>query len=605
MSRPSKLTSIHEQSRSYNKVKSKDIIDYVYRDFLPYYEIPDFPMQITAPSGTVMEIVDDPAVIVGTAVLNKTNKRVAVIAQQMPSGDPERARLNYGLVKADGYALSYNMMSYAEENGLMLHTYIDTIGGDPFEYSAGKLQSWLISNCQAKMISLGTKSISTVIGSGGSGGAIALQLAHKRYMLSRAEYSVITAEGCSAILFRSADKIEEALEVLQPTSDFMVKYGIVDKVIKEPALDSSDYKRKVLINIEKMLLAGTDELEKSDMRYLHNDLVKRIEECGEVEKREHTYHAITKRIKSWLPHYSFSRTTTPEVSHMQIALYGAEPHFCNDEKDQDGKIVRAGCRKHFAKEEFQKNFYACPYCEKPNPIGSHDYLDLLLNNDSFHELHSDLSVDDIDLRFSFHDYSDTRRKNAGRIESKDSLVVGYGEVFELPVAVAVSEFRFMGGSMGAVFGEKMKLIADYAISKNLPLICVTASGGARMQEGTVALYQMAKTISAILKLKEAGLPFISVLGHPTTGGALASYAVQGDFIIAEKKATIAFAGDRVVKLTSGGRGVDPNTMTSEFFSKRGGIHLVTERSQLKSSISGVLRLTPWHSRLKSSQSPSD
>ncbi|MEW6145686.1 MAG: carboxyl transferase domain-containing protein [Thermodesulfobacteriota bacterium] len=605
MSRPSKLTSIHEQSRSYNKIKSKDIIDNIYRDFVPYYDIPDFPMLISAPSGAVIEIVDDPAVIVGTAVLNKTNRKVAVIAQQMPSSDAERARLNYGLVKADGYALSYNMMSYAEDNGLMLHTYIDTIGGDPFEYSAGKLQSWLISNCQAKMISLRTKSISTVIGSGGSGGAIALQLAHKRYMLSRAEYSVITAEGCSAILFRSADKIEEALEVLQPTSDFMLKYGIVDKVIKEPSLDGSDYKRKVLINIEKTILAGTEELEKSDIRYLHNDLVKRIQECGEVEKREHTYHAITRRIKSWLPHYSFSRTATPEVSHMQIALYGAEPHFCNDEKDQDGKIVRAGCRKHFAKEEFQKNYYACPYCEKPNPLGSHDYIDLLLNTDSFHELHADLSVDDIDSRFNFHDYSDTRRKNAARIDSKDSLVVGYGEIFDLPAAVAVSEFRFMGGSMGAVFGEKMKLIANYAIRENLPLICVTASGGARMQEGTVALYQMAKTISAILSLKEAGLPFISVLGHPTTGGALASYAVQGDFIIAEKKATVAFAGDRVVKLTSGGRGVEPNTMTSEFFSKRGGIHLVTERSQLKSSIAGVLRLTPWHNKEKSGQSQAD
>jgi acetyl-CoA carboxylase carboxyl transferase subunit beta len=605
MSRPSKLTTIHEQSRSYNKIKSKEIIDHVYREFVPYYEIPDFPMQIMAPSGALMEIVDDPAVIVGTAVLNKTGKRVAVIAQLMPSNDAERARLNYGLVKADGYALSYNMMSYAEENGLMLHTYIDTIGGDPFEYSAGKLQSWLISDCQAKMISLKTKSISTVIGSGGSGGAIALQLAHKRFMLSRAEFSVITAEGCSAILFRSADKIEEALEVLQPTSEFMLKYGIVDKVIKEPALESSDYKRKVLVNIEKTILAATDELEKSDIRYLHSNLVNKIQECGEVEKREHTYQAIARKIKSWLPHYSFSRIATSEVSHMQIALYGAEPHFCNDEKDQDGKIVRAGCRKHFAKEEFQKNYYACPYCEKPNPIGSHDYLDLLLNSDSFHELHSDLSVDDIDARFSFHDYSDTRKKNAGRIDSKDSLVVGYGDMFDLPLAVAVSEFRFMGGSMGAVFGEKMKLIAEFAVKENLPLICVTASGGARMQEGTVALYQMAKTISAILKVKEAGLPFISVLGHPTTGGALASYAVQGDFIIAEKKATVAFAGDRVVKLTSGGRGVEPNTMTSEFFSKKGGIHLVTERSQLKSSIAGVLRLTPWYWRHKNSQSPTD
>ena len=605
MSRPSKLTLIHEQSRSYNKIKSKDIIDYLYRDFVPYYEIPDFPMQITSASGKVIEIVDDPAVIIGTATLNRTNKRVAVIAQQMPSSDAERARLNYGLVKADGYALSYNMMTHAEENGLMLHTYVDTIGGDPFEYSAGKLQSWLISNCQAKMISLRTKSISIVIGSGGSGGAIALQLAHKRYMLSRAEYSVITAEGCSAILFRSAENIEGALEVLQPTSDYMLKYGIVDKVIKEPALDSSDYRKKVLTNIEKTVLTATEELEKSDIKYLQNNLVEKIQECGEVEKREHTYHTIARKIKSWLPHYSFARTATSEVSHMQIALYGAEPHFCNDEKDQEGKIVRAGCRKHFAKEEFQKNFFACPYCEKPNPLGSHDYIDLLLNTDSFHELHSDLSVDDIDLRFNFHDYSETRKKNAGRIDSKDSLVVGYGEIFDLPVAVAVSEFRFMGGSMGAVFGEKMKLIAEYAIRENLPLISITASGGARMQEGTVALYQMAKTISAILKIKEAGLPYISILGHPTTGGALASYAVQGDFIIAEKKATIAFAGDRVVKLTSGGRGVDPGTMTSEFFSKRGGIHLVTERSQLKSSIAGVLRLTPWYSRLKTNSSSNE
>jgi acetyl-CoA carboxylase alpha subunit len=130
------------------------------------------------------------------------------------------------------------MMDYAEKEGLMIHCYVDTIGGDPFEYSAAKLQSWLISNCQAKMISLQTKTISIVLGSGGSGGAIAFQLAHRRFMLSRAEYSVITAEGCSAILFRSADQIEEALDVLQPTSDHMQKYGIVDEIIKEPAINS-------------------------------------------------------------------------------------------------------------------------------------------------------------------------------------------------------------------------------------------------------------------------------------------------------------------------------------------------------------------------------
>jgi len=144
----------------------------------------------------------------------------------------------------------------------------------------------------------------------------------------------------------------------------------------------------------------------------------------------------------------------------------------------------------------------------------------------------------------------------------------------------------------------MKLIVDYAIRKKLPLVSVSASGGARMQEGTVALYQMAKTIAAILKLKDAGLPYISILGHPTTGGALASYAVQGDFIIAEKKATVAFAGDRVIKLTSGGRGVDPYAMTAEFYAKHGGIHLVVERHQLKSVIAGLLRFPPWNKKLK-------
>ncbi len=596
----SKLTTIHEQARSYEKIKSGEIIDALYKNFVPYNEIPDFPMQYVSRTGQVVDIVDDPAVIIGTAQLRKTNKKVAIIAQQMPSSDAERPRLNYGLVKADGYALALNMMTYAEENGLMLHTYVDTIGGDPFEYSAGKLQSWLISDCQARMIALKTKTISTVLGSGGSGGAIAFQLAHRRFMLARAEYSVITAEGCSAILFRSADKIEQALEVLQPTSDYMLKYGIVDSVIKEPALTASDYKKKVLANIEKAIVTASDELEKTDVNYLQENLIRKIQECGGVERSEHTYHTIAKKIRSWLPHYSFSKAPTPEISQIQLALYGAEPHFCNDEKDPEGKIVRAGCRKHFAKEEFQRNYFACPYCEKPNPIGGHEYLDLLLDADSFHELHSDLSVEDIDTRFNFHDYSDARRKNSGRSEAKDSLIVGYGNMYGLPVAIAVSEFRFMGGSMGAVFGEKMKLIIDYAIGEGLPLVVVTASGGARMQEGTIALYQMAKTISSIIKLKNAGLPFISVLGHPTTGGALASYAVQGDFIVSERKATVAFAGDRVVKLTSGGRGVDPGTMTAEFFSKKGGIHLVTERSQLKASISGILRLTPWYRGVRQS-----
>lgn len=589
MSKPHKAIIAHNEAKSYNRVKSRHVIESLYTDFKPWNELEEFVNYIVAPNGKKIELQDDPAVIIGTAKLKSNGKEVAVIAQQTPSCDEERTKLNFGMVKADGYGLSYNMMKYAEKNNLMLHTYIDTVGGDPYEYSAERLQSWLISFCQAKMINLKTKSISVVLGLGGSGGAIAIQLAHRRLMLSRAEYSVITAEGCSAILFRSADKVLDALQVLQPTSDYMEKYGIINDVINEPSLDKDNYLESVLERIGKKIAKETEELEHLDLKYLKANLVDQIEQCGALEKEPSRYKGIAKKIQAWIPSY-FGRPQTPEISHMQIALYGAEPHFCNDEKDSDGKVVRPGCRNNYKREEFRENFSACPYCSKPETLGSDEYLDLILDENSFHEIKGEISADAIDSRFKIFDYSETRMKMSKRTDSKDSLVIGYGNVFDYPVAIAVCDFRYMGGSMSAIFGEKMKMIVNYAIENKLPLITVTASGGARMQEGTIALYQMAKTISSLLRLKEAGLPNISILGHPTTGGALASYAVQGDFIIAERKAMIAFAGDRVVKLTSGGRGVNPEIMTSEYYSKHGGIHLVIERNQLKSVISGLAKL---------------
>ncbi len=588
MSKTPKAIIAHNEAKSYDRVKSKHIIEKLYEDFKPWYELEGFKNWIVAPTGIKIELENDPAVIIGTAKLKKTGKEVAVIAQQTPSSDEERIPLNFGMVKADGYGLSHNMMEYAEKEGIMLHTYVDTVGGDPYEDSAKKLQSWLISFCQAKMLSLKTKSISLIVGLGGSGGAIAIQLAHRRLMMSRAEYSVITAEGCSAILFRSADKVLEALQVLQPTADYMLKYGIINDIINEPSLHKNNYLDLTLERIEKGILKHTEELEHLDIKYLKQKLIQEIEQCGQLRKQPSRYRGIAKKIQAWIPSY-FSKPVTPEVSHMQIALYGAEPYFCNDEKDAEGKVIRPGCKKHYKKEEFHENYSACPFCYKPATLSSDDYLDLLLDDNSFHEIRGDISADDIDPKFRMFDYSSTREKMAKKTDSKDSLVIGYGTINGYPAALAVCDFRFMGGSMSAVFGEKMKIIADYAIENKLPLITITASGGARMQEGTVALYQMAKTISSILRLKEAGLPHISILGHPTTGGALASYAVQGDLILAERKAMVAFAGDRVVKLTSGGRGVDPETMTAEFFAKHGGIHLVIERNQLKPVIAGLIK----------------
>jgi acetyl-CoA carboxylase carboxyl transferase subunit beta len=184
---------------------------------------------------------------------------------------------------------------------------------------------------------------------------------------------------------------------------------------------------------------------------------------------------------------------------------------------------------------------------------------------------------------------------------KEALVIGYGMLFgDLPVALAISNFAYMGGSMGAVVGEKFFAISKFACRYNLPLIAVTATGGARMQEGTVALAQMGKTTAAVVELRRKGLPYISILGHPTIGGVLASYATLADFILAEQKATLSFAGDRVVKLTSGGRGVNSDAMTSEFFAQHGGVHAVVKRHELRTILAGILRMTPWFKDRKES-----
>lgn len=187
MAKTPKILQSHEEAKSYDRVKSKHVLSALFTDFTPWNELSGFRNFIHAPSGKKIEFVNDPSVIVGTARFKPTGTLSAVIAQQTPSGEKERAALNYGMVKADGYGLSWCMMDYAERNGLTLFTFVDTVGGDPYEYSAEKLQSWLISYCQSKMISLRTRTVTTVLGLGGSGGAIAIQLGHRRLMLSRAE----------------------------------------------------------------------------------------------------------------------------------------------------------------------------------------------------------------------------------------------------------------------------------------------------------------------------------------------------------------------------------------------------------------------------------
>jgi acetyl-CoA carboxylase carboxyl transferase beta subunit len=602
MPRKMKARDIHQRAVSYNKIKSSQVVDALYTDFTSWEGLLDFQPTLRTPNGDILTFEKDPAMLVGVA--NFQGRDVAIVAQQTPPSAQQRSAYNYGLVKADGYGLALCMMDYAEKYGLVLHSFIDTVGGDPFEASAAKLQSWLIARCQAKMLSLKTRSVSTIIGQGGSGGAIALQLAHRRLMLALSTYSVITPDGCAAILFRNVndETITSALDILQPTADAMLKYGIIDDIVDETMPDDPAYLPHTLEALKAALSQATLELADEPLEDLQQELHAKIAGCGQVAEQKPWYRRgrrLTKRL------LSFSRlptpTTDPHIAYIRRHVFGdpdCMPQACNPAKDADGKVMRQGCGHISPIEEFRDNWQACPACYRPNPIDPHTYIDLLLDADSFHEIYAHLTLEKIEGWTELYDYTASRKKSEKQ-PGAEALIIGHGTMFgDLPVALALSNFTYMGGSMGAVVGEKFRAIVQYARDHDLPLLSVTTTGGARMQEGTVALAQMAKTTAAVVALQRAGLPYISVLGHPTVGGVLASYATLGDFIIAEAKATISFAGDRVVKLTSGGRGLDPQAMTAEFFARHGGIHAVVKRQEMKSLIAGVLRMTAWYREMK-------
>ena len=218
-------------------------------------------------------------------------------------------------------------------------------------------------------------------------------------------------------------------------------------------------------------------------------------------------------------------------------------------------------------------------------------IDLLLDHGSFDE--RDAGLEPLDP-LSFHDakpYVD--RLEAARLKTglRDALIWGTGRIHGQRVAIGIFDFRFMGGSMGSVVGEKLARCFEAALVERIPAIVVSASGGARMQEGTLSLMQLAKTTAPLVRLDTAGVPFIAVLTDPTTGGVLASFASLGDVILAEPRALIGFAGARVASGTVGEEMPD-GFQTAEFLLEHGLVDAVVPRMELRATLSRLLRTLP-------------
>ena len=245
------------------------------------------------------------------------------------------------------------------------------------------------------------------------------------------------------------------------------------------------------------------------------------------------------------------------------------------------------CREIVYRKEVDRNNKVCPKCDYHFPISVIERINLLVDLGTFKEWDPELEPQD-PLQFQdTRTYKDRIKAQQEKTGRKDAMVIGQGAVNGRKVALCVFDFGFMGGSMGSVVGEKICRAVDRALEGRMPLILVTASGGARMQEGILSLMQMAKTSAAVAKLGEAKLPFISILADPTFGGVTASIAMLGDVIIAEPKALIGFAGPRVIEQTIKQQLPD-QFQRAEFLLDHGMIDMIVERKQLKEAVSTLV-----------------
>lgn len=246
------------------------------------------------------------------------------------------------------------------------------------------------------------------------------------------------------------------------------------------------------------------------------------------------------------------------------------------------------CESVLYRPELEKNLNVCPKCEHHMRLGARRRLEVFFDENSYKELATEVQPVD---RLKFRDskkYKDRLAAAQKATDEKDALIAMRGDLEGMPLVAVAFEFRFMGGSMGAVVGEKFVRAANIALEENIPLVCFSASGGARMQEALFSLFQMAKTSAVLEKLRLQGTPYISVLTDPVYGGVSASLAMLGDLNVAEPRALVGFAGPRVIEQTVREK-LPEGFQRSEFLLEHGQVDMIINRGEMRSRLSRILR----------------
>jgi acetyl-CoA carboxylase carboxyl transferase subunit beta len=274
----------------------------------------------------------------------------------------------------------------------------------------------------------------------------------------------------------------------------------------------------------------------------------------------------------------FTRTKAPKIKTKEI----------DTNRFPDGLWIKClSCQEIMYREEIDSNLKVCPKCGYHFRISAISYIELIGDQGSFSEYDVNIRASDPLEFVDTKPYKDRINVTCKKLNLNEAIRCGEIKIDSNPVQIGVFEFSFMGGSMGSVVGEKITRVFEKAIEKNTPAIIVSASGGARMQEGIYSLMQMSKTCAALSRLKEKGLPYISILLDPTSGGVAASFSMLGDINITEPGALICFAGPRVIKETIK-EDLPPGFQKSEFLLEHGMVDMIVERSKMRHTLIKII-----------------
>lgn len=578
---------LYELVRKKERPRARDLVLKIFDKFIQFRE--GFPQ--------------DQNIIGGFAELDR--KPLFVLGQNWRTVSNRKI---FSTTSAWGYSLAVEIMRLAEKHKRPLVTLIDTPGGDPLIESAEFLQCWKISDCIYTLAGLKVPTISIIIGEGGSGGALAFQIADRTYMLENAVFSVISPEGCAQILIKDLKKksreeklrrYREMANLLRPTPQDLLQIGVIDGIIDEPKGGAHSDQDKIAENIKNIIKATLQDLEKIPLNELLARRYERYMGYGVwYEEPTEQKPSLIKRFsgKVWrgmknIFRWSGKRPKVPEVQPVdkETEVDSGKFYVCKNKK----------CGAKTPLKKFIKNFKVCPKCghiDRELHPSAYEWIRYLVDKGSFVERDSNLIPLD-PLNFSFQTNTGRIKRYVNDIERdrsvtgvKEALVVGTARIKGIEVVMAVSEYGFRGGSLSSVVGEKFVRALNYANQKGCPLVSVTMSGGARMQEGIHSLLQMAKTNMALTRRK---VPYISILADPTLAGSLSSYVSRGDIHLAEENAEIGFAGTRVVEgyLKTRLRDTDgqpPLWYFPGFYLERGGINEIVSRKKMRDRVHAYL-----------------